>query len=244
MGWLIRFVKNRDLIAENIMMALAKQSAMRQIHPDVLACVRSRLKTRGITPAANSFLKHALDTLESREYLSTPGTYAVSVQHTTRNTRAAKNCPDRVKNLARQMCSDLHISVRSIDMKSTKVMSDGIIINGRKYAVGSHCLVISRINRYLANVHREENDTDVHKVVTIKKFYTLQIDGEEVAFAQVAAHTLKRIYMESIWVVEKKTNGEKFYVAIDSIRSKLHFGPHWRLTLTNLVCAIPIWSAV
>ena len=240
MGWVIRFVKNRNRIAENIVMATSRQSAMRQIHPAAMSSLRNRLHARGIRPAANSFLKHANDTLEDREYLSTPGSYAVAVNHTSRNTHPVRNCPRRLKALARQLCSDLHIHARRVDTDSTKVMTNGITINGRAYKAGSHCLVISRINR---NSPHLANDPSQLTVVTIDRFYTLQIDNEETVFVKVATHAVQYIHMESIWVVEKETR-EKRYFHVDSIRSKLHFCPHWQSSKKDWVCAIPIWTAL
>ena len=237
MGWLIRFVKNRDLAVENMVTCLAKQSALCQVPPGVAASIRDRMQQGNIVLPRSSILKQASTVMSDRG--SVPGGYEVSVRHTRYNTRAVRRPTPELKAAVRRLCTDLQISFSRVDMDSTKEMTAGVKINGRPYKAGSQCEIAKQIPR----LHPEQaDDASTFKVSTIHKFYTLQIDDEEFVLVEVSSHKKMAHYL-NIRIVKKRAKLRRRIHSVDIIRTKVKFAPHWDEDITDLVCSVPVWSA-
>jgi hypothetical protein len=237
MGWLVRFVKNRDMAVENMVSCLSRQSALAELPPGVVACIRNRLKASNIKLPPTSLLKEAAETLADRGCV--PGSYQVSTQHTRYNSRRLPKPPSQLIVAVRKMCNDLQLNFRTYDKTFTKKMSAGVKINGRPYDAGSHCEISSPIRR---GDSERAGDASTFKVATIHVFYSLHIDDEEIVFMEVSTHTRKDKHKD-IHIVKKRPKARTRIYSVDIIRKKLKFVSHWNAEITDLVCAIPMWDA-
>lgn len=237
MGWLIRFVKNRDLAVENMMVCLAKQSALSQVPPGAAESIRDRMQQSKIVLPSTSILKQASTVLSDRGSIA--GGYGVSVRHTRYNSRSVRRPTPMLTAAVRQLCSDLQVRFSRADMNSIQEMTAGITINGRTYKADSKCEICSRIPRYQPE---RADDASMRKVSTIHKFYTLQIGEEEFVLVEVSNHKQVDQYL-NIRIVKKKHKSRRHVHSVDIIKTRVKFAPHWNEDKLDLVCCVPVWSA-
>lgn len=237
MGWLIRFIKNRDMAVENMVSCLARQSALQQLPPGVVSSIRDRLHDAGINLPSGSILKQAASLLTDRGSL--PGSYNVSVTHTRCSSRRVPKPPPLLTAAVRQLCIDLGVRFRTYDSSLTKAMTGGVRLNGRLYNSGSHVELTSSTHRS----HPEmADDASSRKVATIHKFYSVHIDEEEFLFVEVSTH--KRVSMhKTVRVVKKRPKSKRRIFSVDSIQSKQKLVPHWDENISDMVCSVHMWDA-
>ena len=239
-GWLMRFIKNRDMAVENIVTAMSKNSAVCQLPPGIVGSIRSRIAAAGIRLPPGSMLKHATEVFTERGSL--PGSYTVSVKK-TRFTCRRRNVPRttlELKKAATDWCLNLRIGRKHIDFTTVKELLGGVTINGRPYKQQSHCEIAMPVPRS----HPElAGDRSTFKVATIHKFYTLQIRDEEVVFVELSTHKEKGSFKD-IRIVRRLPKTRRRTLSVDNIRHRLKFAPHWDDEITNRVCAIRMWTAL
>ena len=83
-GWLIRFIHNRDLAAENIAAALARGSALYSMPTALTQAMRTRLDAVGAVPGARSVLRSVKQLVAAGG--PSPGMRLVGLRRTRRNT--------------------------------------------------------------------------------------------------------------------------------------------------------------
>jgi hypothetical protein len=239
-GWLMRFIKNRDMAVESIVMALGKNSAVCQLPPGVIGTLRARIAAAGISLPKGSMLRAATDLIADRGSL--PGSYRVSVnttRFTCRRRRLARPSQE-LKATAVARCRALAMGQGNIDWTTLKVLVSGVKINGRPYRIGSHCEIsvpVARSNPGLAG------DISTFKVATVHKFYTLWIRDEEVVFVELSTHKEKSMFQD-IRIVRKNPKTRRRTLSVDCIRCRVKFVQHWDAETINQVCVVRMWMAL
>ena len=90
MGFLIRFIHNRDLAAENIMTANCRLRAVLNSPPDVVKSLLHRMQSRGVSVPNNSIMKILADTKTA----SRPGNTEVVLVRSRRNLKQVQLSAD------------------------------------------------------------------------------------------------------------------------------------------------------
>ena len=227
------------MAVENIVTAMAKNSAMSQLPPGLVGALRERISSAGIRLPPNSMLNPASSVIEGRG--SMPGSYGISVNTTRFTCRSRGARPSsELRAAAIGWCTTLGIARGHIDFDSLKVLVAGIKINGRPYAIGSHCEIGMPVSRYNPGL---AGDASTFKVATVHKFYTLQISGSETLFVELSTHReIDRF--KDIRIVKKKPKPQRRTLSVDSIRGRVKFVAHWDAEITKRVCVLRMWNAV
>jgi hypothetical protein len=85
MGWLVRFVHNRDLAVENIVTAYSQQTVILACPNKGLRETLANMEEAGITLPKRSMFRLASSIEEAKRAL--PGAYEVDVRESRRNTK-------------------------------------------------------------------------------------------------------------------------------------------------------------
>ena len=239
-GWLMRFVKNRDMAVENIVMAMAKNASICQLPPAIVQSLRQRVSEAGVRLPAGSMLRQATDIITDRG--SIPGSHGVSVHATHFNCRRRRvHRPSaELKAAALRYCTSLKIAKRHMHLTTLKELTSGVRINGRSYKLGSQCQIVMPVTRSRPDL---AGGPGTLKVATVHKFYTLQILDEDVVFVELSTHKEKDRF-KNIRIVKKKPKTRRRIVSVDDIRQRVKFAPHWDDEITDKVCVIGMWVAL
>jgi len=107
MGWLVRFVHNRDLAVENIVTAYSRQTVILSTPHIGLQETVANLERVNVHLSKNSMFRMASSLQEAQHNL--PGAYAVDVRETRRNTRVLRgtNITGETRESLRAICTRL-----------------------------------------------------------------------------------------------------------------------------------------
>ena len=109
MGWLVRFVHNRDLAVENIATAYARQIVVLSAPVPGIPDVLQRLNTLKLQLPVKSILSLADKVEEAKHAL--PGAYEVDIRETTRNVKLLRDAlPEGFQQAATRLFARLGFS--------------------------------------------------------------------------------------------------------------------------------------
>lgn len=241
MGWLVRFIHNRDLAVENIVTAYIRQrlvlSAPALEREDLLSKVA--LGTLSFSPG--SLLLLAADVSESA-----PGAFGVHVKRTKRNSRTiAESClPQGVRRQIAALCSSASPTLRAPQFAEGVVQMDkGVTINGRPYQAGNFCEIVSSIPR-----SAQADDPRFIAIAEIDCFFVLSCGvgcdrSDEVFISVWVVNVLEK--QRSLYIRARPAEDEPKppakIIHVDSVTRRIHFVPHF--SQAGLECGIPVWDA-
>ena len=261
MGYIIRFIHNRDLAAENIMTAYCRLRLVLDSPPRAVANLMDKLKLQAHMFTYNSML--SISNEISRIQQGQPGVYSYHINATRRNTRSLvfKNVPTERKSITacvKTLLSSLNYSSTYAPANThCEVLISGVRINGRLFRQGDHC-------EYLPKVPRRPNQPGVggslgssvsHLIGTIGMFYRFKMIGGDTpaTFVSIKPRTLverdRSMYIVSTVSDDTSVSGFKYVhleahtlVHIDSITAKVKLVPHYdEAKCTDFMCAIRMW---
>ena len=125
MGWLVRFVHNRDLVVENIVNAYARQSIILACPNNDLRQTLANMEDANITLPLGSMFRLASSIEEAKRAL--PGAYEVDVRESRRNTKVLQEADidADLKIQLRRICARLNFPVPDFTL-GLKTMTKGM----------------------------------------------------------------------------------------------------------------------
>ena len=277
MGVIIRYIHNRDLAAENIMTAIVRQRLVLDLAPGAVCGLLERLQNLGVPLPYRSSLSLAGEVARLRG--SVPGAYALELRESRRNSRKFFFDEDvcaLVRGKVRDVLELLKYPPAYKPVQPSPgergegcvAMIAGVILNGRRYAQGSHCEYLPWVPVSYRNRARGiladgpggwEGSSTSRKICTVHMFYTFNMQGPGPKRATFVAITdrpvLSRARSLSVisWAGERDlkpgfdfemTDGHEL-IHIDSITWKVKLAPHFNsdLATAGQACAIPIWES-
>lgn len=177
MGFLIRFIHNRDLAAENVVTAFMRQQFVLSAPPETLESLHAKLERAGLTLPVRSLLNTTKAVLEAKGNAS--GEFVVDVPRNERKehgvdltdtTFYAKELSDSAKTLFREF------GLGRPNLSSTTLLGQTIRINGRPYRVGDHCEFALHVRR---SQSARATAPEFRGVGIIKAFYIVPCGSAE-----------------------------------------------------------------
>jgi len=147
MGWLIRYIHNRDLAAENIVTAYIRQCFVLAAPAEALDSLLAKLEKAGMALPMRSLLNNAKRVIKQKQGLA--GAYAVELNRNARTERV-------VDLTSSSYATSMATTTREVANKSkfgkpnlTEVvaLSVTIRINGRPYRHGDYCEFALHVGR-------------------------------------------------------------------------------------------------
>lgn len=243
MGWLVRFIHNRDLAVENIVTAYVRQRLVLSAPPLEREDLISKIALGTLSFSPGSLLLLATDVSQS-----TPGTFRVLINRTKRNSRTiVESClPQVVRRQIAALCSSASPILRAPQFALGVVQMDkGISINGRPYCAGNFCEIVSRVPRGSA---AEADAPRFLSVGEIDCFFVVSCGvgydrSDEVFISVWAVNVLEK--QRSLYVrarpAEDDPKPPAKIIHVDSVVRRIHFVPHF--SQAGLECGIPVWNA-
>jgi hypothetical protein len=225
MGWVIRFIKNKDLATENILHSYCRQSVLGKVPPQVKKIILRRCNRSDVKLAAKSWFTSCDDALQEKGSL--PGSHLVEIKRTRRNTQALPKLPRKLQRVIKRWGKQTGTNL-PLPISNTKVhvMTGGVKINGRKFGYGMHC------------AYDQKNLAGIN-VGTIIAFYCCYVDSDPVTFAHIYVHQVVS-QIENVYTINKRK--DKKFIHVESIRDVICIAPHWNRH--NQHCAIPVYSSL
>ena len=235
MGWLIRFIHNRDLAVENIVTAYTRQSLV------LAACgwdggaqqMFEQLKIAGLAPPARSLLQPATVIMENKGAL--PGAFLLQVKRSRRNSRDLDVEPEIIAKI-KACCRVMDIRPPSVNIGVR--LEAGVKMNGRPVVRGDICV-------YTKAVPRQSSVDAGHarEVCTVLAFYQVLCGDVEQMFVEVIPIETHSRHL-SLFIVKRAgitlTGVPSVFIHSDAILLALHVCPHFYDD--TLVCAVPMWE--
>ena len=241
MGWLVRFIHNRDLAVENIVTAYIRQcmvmSAPVRAHEELF----EKVTLGSIRLSPGSLLMLATEIPRS-----TPGMFEVSVERTKRNSSTVRSLPDSVQLQIKALCSAASPALRAPRFSEGVVQMDkGVSINGRSYHKGVFCEVVQRIPR---SQSAAANAPRFFCVGVIDLFYVVKC-GTGTAMPDEVFVVVREVEVlgkyRSLYIRKRPTEDDPplpvRIIHVDSITRRIHFVPHF--SDADKECGIPVWDA-
>ena len=170
MGWLIRFIHNRDLAAENIVTAYVRQRFVLAAPAEVLASLHAKLESSSMTLPLNSLLAQAKNISQSKGSLA--GDFVVEVPRNARRERevdlsSSSYSPDLAKS-ARELFRTFDLG--RPQLSKAIALGDVVRINGRPYRHGDYCEFAFHVRRTMSG---RAGSTAYRGIGLIKAFYSV-----------------------------------------------------------------------
>lgn len=124
MGWVIRYIKDRDMSTENIAMAISRMILIRSFPPEIITKAASMLGDSNAL-GQRSLIRPMVDIINQKG--PRPGSFAISVTHSRRNTdfHSPKD-PGRLRQAITQHFTDIGASTHNICWEKVGFMKTGM----------------------------------------------------------------------------------------------------------------------
>lgn len=209
-GWLIRFIHNRDLAAENIATALARASALYSIPETVAHSMRARMDAVGAVPGQRSVMRSVKDIMAATGPAT--GMRLVHLRQSRRNT---------VQRVLSESLAAVLQALRYVPLPlpdTVHVMKAGVYINGRAWRRGDYASC------------RKNGVGSIYKV---SSFHALPcVPGQQpTVFVRVYAQDMVREIVQGLYELrarEDRNDGRGAqYIDVDTIHAKIYRCSHW-----------------
>ena len=223
MGWIIRFINNRDLAVENIAVAISRQSLLGHCPPDLLVRMHDRMEraqAAGIPKlSARSYLVPTSEALAAKG--PNAGMFGVSLKPSRRNTKqvpVTSGLRNAIRaNSPRPLSGDVTTVTRYVG---------GVFINGgNPWKAGQYCEF-----RETASRHRQDQADDESglKVAQIQAFYVAGRGRNKVIYARVQMFTSELRGGQTHLVRGGRAENATYrYICIDSITCRIARCEDW-----------------
>jgi hypothetical protein len=241
MGWIIRFIHNRDKATQNIVYQCSRAAMLGMIPSDVLEGLCSRFQATGTKIHERSVLM-APRAVMSAKKTADAGMFMVSIQPSRRNTKTNVTAKKRLRN---QIRLHLEQTGRPTPARGTpvtvSVMTSGIWLNGRQWKekmCATYTNAISRQRPDMASV----GSIISYSVGSIISFHVyVGPDGKTIVIARVWRYRVHRTW-KGMWIVHTEEPEENEYISVDRIVHGLHPIPHW--DDSSKWIGIPWWKSI
>lgn len=168
MGWLIRFIHNRDLAAENIVTAYTRQRFVLSAPQEALQSLHTKMEQAGLTLPARSLLNSTKKVLLQKGALA--GEFAVDVSRNSRKecmvNLTGSDYPPEIANMCKALFRTL--GVGQPNLQSVTKLGDTIRINSRAYRLGDYVEFALQVQRTQSG---RASTAETRGVGMIKTFY-------------------------------------------------------------------------
>ena len=244
MGWLVRFIHNRDLAVENIKTAYIRQRLVLSAPAQERDALLEKIATGSIRLAPGSLLYVATKWSAS----ASAGSFQLRLPKNPRSARTLieSDLASEVKRGIEALCSSSPVLRAPRLADGAGYMERGVMINGRRYAKGCFVEVVHPIPR--ARRGENANDPRFFSVVVIDGFYRVScgrgVDACDELFVAVRSVEIVSKY-RSLYIRKRPAEGEPQpalkIIHVDSIVRRIHFVPHF--SDESLQCGIGVWDA-
>jgi hypothetical protein len=220
-GWLVRFVHNRNLAIENLVVACTRKVLIGLAPAEVVTLMVDRLRGTNCTPSARSFLsdsKEIDDNIKSKA-----GMFLVAIVPSRRNSKLVFT-PVNVKTALEGFLAitkgfdNRKAHSTAAAKKKVRRMVAGVWINGDEWRQHHYCLYKPTDRR---NMHVEP------RVAVVEYFYVFQIASRKVVLATVREQRiLIREGEMCICAADDGATPTKV-IHVDCMLGKLMRCPHW-----------------
>jgi hypothetical protein len=220
-GWLVRFVHNRHLAIENLVVACTRKVLIGLAPADVVTLMVDRLRSTNCTPSARSFLsdsKELDDNIKSKA-----GMFLVAIVPSRRNSKLVftplqvRNALEGFLTITRGFDNRKAHSTAVAQKKVTRMVA-GIWINGDEWRQHHYCLYKPTDRR---NAHVKPH------VSVVECFFVFQIASRKVVFARVREQQiLSQEGDMCICAADNSANPTKV-IHVDCMLGKMMRVPHW-----------------
>ena len=261
MGYIIRFIHNRDLAAENIMTAYCRLRLVLDSPPRAVTNLMDKLKSQTHVLPYNSMLSIANEIARIRT--GQPGVYSYYINATRRNSRslAYKDVQTEQKSITacvKTLLSSLNYAATYAPANTPcEVLISGVRINGRLFRQGDHCEYLVKVARRpnLAGVGGSLGSSTSHLIGTVGMFYRFNMVGGDTpaTFVSIKPRTVvgkdRSMYIVDTVSDDTAVSGFKYahmaghmFIHIDSITAKVKLVPHYdEVKRAQFMCAIRMW---
>ena len=232
MGWLTRFIHNRDRAVENITMAYCRHLLVVGVTKDT-SSIAEQLRVVGLTLPKHSLLQQADDIIEEKGYL--PGEYKVQAKRSRRNSFIepilALPLYNKIKSCCRQHNFANPRGQNACGLKKVR-------FNGRPVCVGDFCVCRVFIRRTQLATAASTKHLRLGRVVA---FYEIMCGNYPQIFVEFNALEIVNS-IHSLFVVTAAAAGvaETSIFHVDSVVTKVHAVPHFNDN--RYLCFVPMWE--
>ena len=216
----MRFIHNRNLAIENLVVACTRKVLLGQAPPEVVTLMSARLRDSNCTPSARSFLADSKQIDENIK--SKAGMFLVSTVPSRRNSKNVTT-PSNVKNALQGFLAitkgfdNRKAQSTAAAQKTASRMTSGVWLNGDEWRQHHIC-------RYKPT-DRVNMDVET-RVAVVQFFFVLQIGSRKVVLATVRDQKIVAQEGEMIIVLEDNEATYKV-VHVDCLLGKMMRCPHW-----------------
>jgi hypothetical protein len=228
MGWIIRFIHNRDKATQNIAYQCSRASMLGMIPSDVLQGICDRYRRSNTQINERSVLMDA-ETVMTAKQTAGAGMFMVSIHQSRRNTKENVKARGKLRQQIRRHLeqSGEHAPARGGRMY-VNVMTSGIWINGRQWKTDMIATYTNPIARHrrpgLAHVY-DPATFCIGQIITFHVYRPAEHE-DYVVIARVWKHRVHSTW-NGLWIVHSADPEETEYISVDRIVHGLHAVPHW-----------------
>lgn len=220
MGWLVRFIHNRNLAIENLIVACTRKVLIGLAPANVVTLMVARMQETNSTASARSFLADSKEI--SEKIKSKAGMFLVKVVPSRRNCKVVAT-PGNVKSALQVFLSitrgfdNRKAQSTTAAQKTVQRMVKGVWINGDEWRQHHIC-------RYKPT---DRNNMIVEpRVAVVEYFYIFQIGRRQVVLATVRdQRTLSR--EGELCICATDNNHTVKVIHVDCMLGKMMRCPHW-----------------
>jgi hypothetical protein len=228
MGWIIRFIHNRDKATSNIVYQCSRASMLAMVPFDVLRNIRKIFLASGSKVHERSIIMDAEAVMNSKQ-TSSAGMFTVGIRSSRRNTKtlvaARGKLRTQIKNHLTKTKGPAHPRGKSV---TVSVMTAGIWVNGRQWKegmYGSYSNFIPRASRP-ESVRQMIDDLSTYSVCQIISFHVYRPDDLKIVIARVWRYKVHSIW-RGMWIMYNVDPEKIEYISIDRIVHGIHRVVHW-----------------
>lgn len=228
-GWVKRFINNRNTAVENMTKALARSTCIKQAPYFVKVSMNKRMKIAGVEPPDRSFLVLP-DTVEAKR---SRGKCLIEMKPSRRNSQT-KTAGRSLSKEIQQIWTEAGLAITPIT--EVLCMWKGVRFNGRELRKGS--LVQFSSSRIVFN--QPERSTTQNSLGYIREFYVVEDDLVVVKINSVTVVRVENTLL--VAKVEKSRALISQLINADRILFKAKKLPHW--DDDTLWVAVPVWCTL
>jgi hypothetical protein len=233
-GWMIRFVHNRDLAVENIVKAMVRRQTILFAPGNMIKNLLAKLPKCHLNLPLQSSLFLVKDLLARKRKL--PGSYALELTPSRRNDRHF-NLPTSHREAMGRYCHSLKI--KAPDYNECRLMTAGVHLNGREFKESDFVEIMKP-----ARSESQAGSLDtilVGKVTQFMVFPASSRNEPPIVFLRLLEYPIDE--KRSCYYVHPKDWQVKHWALahIDHVIAKMHIAPH--VEDEQKICSVRMWTA-
>lgn len=175
------------------------------------------------------------------------GDYGVHLTRSRRNTTTSAVVEDSLRNRIQSLVNELGLELPvhlDSNLLRLDTMTYGVVLNGRKYAQGSH------VEYVVPSQNPSGNSTPTYHIGTILCFYVIyNVDRPKrnIVFVSVKERPVKRkissMYVLDLLEATPPSSPDDVLLHVDSVSCRVHVVPHMDVSNKSEVVAIRVWDS-